>query len=357
MNKKELVPKGGEYVLQHNAISRSIYSMSTTARRLVAMAMSYLPMDGSNYKVEFTVKEYMESIGLTKGTKQIIDLINAVRECISSFIEIQRPNGSLSVYTWFSEATLQVLLPNPDDDSINDIPFRLSEEPEIFQNFARIYNTIEMEFNPKLGAALQEFKKAYAKIDLANLGALTSRYAIRYYEIAMSEAGFKGKNGNKAGEWYFEYTIPELRTLFALPGEKYPRTGDFRIYCIDNPIEDLNAANIGLYITPEYIRKGKYLAGVKFLCRETRRDERPANEDTTDTAKLGERLRKKYPEAAEKFEHDIKAQGGLWDNFSPASQEVAVRGKVTDALIKFDKAETKKKRAEARELKKQQQNQ
>jgi len=341
MNKKELVSTSGKYVLQHNAISRSIYSLGTNARRLMAMAMSRLPIDGSNHKVRFTVREFLQDLGIKSvGTDTYTKVFNAVRECAYSRIEISMPNGAWMTWGWFNYCGLPI------------------ENPAEAENLAPIpWDIIEMRFNPELTEVLNQFKKAYSRIDLTNLGALTSRYAIRYYEIAMSEAGFKGKNGNKAGEWYFEYTIPELRTLFALPKNKYKRTGGFRTNCIDNPIEELNAANIGLYITPEYIRKGKYLAGVKFLCRETRRDERPANEDTTDTAKLGERLRKKYPEAAEKFERDIKAQGGLWDNFSPASQEVAVRGKVTDALIKLDKAETKKKRAEARELKKQQQNQ
>jgi plasmid replication initiation protein len=61
-----------------------------------------------------------------------------------------------------------------------------------------------MTFSPKLAEVLAELKWVYSKINLQDFGKLQSRYAIRLYEIALSFAYLKGKQGNKDSVWYFQ---------------------------------------------------------------------------------------------------------------------------------------------------------
>jgi plasmid replication initiation protein len=301
----ELMPKSSvaEYVLQHNAISRSIYKLSPYARKLIAMAMALLSMSSKDYSVTFTVSEFFEAMGLDynkQGTNSKEKLRAAVEECLKSYIKIQMPDNSWHGYTWFSENKLF--------DYKEDSPSG--------------WQTISMSFNPALAAILKAFKKAYAPIELSELGKLQSRYAIRYYEIAMSYSGFAGKDGNRPGEWYFDMTIERLRLLFQVDNNKYKATKDFRVRVIDNPLKDLNTAAIGLSIEPEYIRKGRSLLGARFTCRwakpRIRASTQPPIESESDITYFQrtrpeefEALRVKYLEESEEKKKTSSLRAGL----------------------------------------------
>jgi hypothetical protein len=236
--------------LEIEYISRSIYSVSIHARRLIAMASALLPEKEGDYKVSFNVRDLIGSLGITWGGEQKKYLRAAVEEALGATIKINMPNGDWVGYTWFTECRLT--------------NFRLEVEWG--------WGTIHMEFNPKLGEALKKLK-GFATLNLMDLGKLQSRYAIRFYEIALSYAGFAGKDGNRRGEWYFDMTLQDIRIRFDISPNKYKLTKDFRVYIIDNSIEEINNARIGLWIEPEYQRSGRYLAGVRFKCRWIKRDE------------------------------------------------------------------------------------
>jgi plasmid replication initiation protein len=246
------------YVLQPNIISRSIYSLSTTARRLIAMAMALLPENAkdTHYRIYFSVDEFVKGLGLSYSGKIKELIFNAVNECLEATVKVNTPNGDWVGFTWFRQIRLLKMQPNFDTNEL-------------------YWKGIEMMFNSDIGALIQEFKKAYAKLNLLDFGKIQSTYAIRFYEIAMSYAGFAGKDGNQKDKWYFEIRFKELRKLFKIENQ-YQRTGNFRTFIIDNPIKELNEAKIGIKITPEYIREGKFLVGVKFICEYT--DKKPKKE-------------------------------------------------------------------------------
>jgi plasmid replication initiation protein len=93
-----------------------------------------------------------------------------------------------------------------------------------------------MTFSPKLAEVLAELKWVYSKINLQDFGKLQSRYAIRLYEIALSFAYLKGKQGNKDGAWYFQWTIEELRQILSVPTDAYKETHLFKQKGIDAPM-------------------------------------------------------------------------------------------------------------------------
>jgi plasmid replication initiation protein len=280
MKQTTLIKKDvSEYILQPNVISQSIYSLGTNARRLIAMAMSLISEKEQNYTVSFSVTDFMKALDLPRGgeTKKYIKA--AVEECLGSTIKINLPNGDWVGYTWFTESRLSNF------------------------NFEREWgwDKITMKFNSELWDAIRQLKKAYAKLDLINLGKLQSRYAIRFYELAMSYSGFAGKDGNAPGAWWFEMSLEDIKIRFAVDRKKYKLTSDFRKKVIDAPIEEINAAHIGLRIEPEYIRRGKRLLGARFKCRFVKEGEPLPVTPATETGKEEEALIARYPEKFAEF--------------------------------------------------------
>lgn len=272
--------KNRTFLLQPNVISRSINDIEATEKKLMTLAMSYIPQKiekDEDYTVTFTISDAIKALDMTDGQKQRMILENAVDKISGSQIKIYTDNGDWFKYTWFDYAAW---LPTT--------------------------KTFSLSFNKSLGNALLQYKKAYAKLDLAYLGRLSSKYSIRYFEIGMSYAGNKGINGNKKGTWYFEYTIEQLRQLFAIEDSKYKRMTDFTRRIVYDPIELLNKAKVGFEIDPQPIKRGKNLIAFHFVCTETKPEERKKLKNSKmidqddsifqeEQNKL-EALKEKYPE-------------------------------------------------------------
>jgi len=246
MNKEIVCQNIPKYTIEPNAISQGIYNMGSYAQKLIAMAMSLISIDKKQYSVKFRTADFFNTMGLEarrQGSETKTCIKAAVEECLNSHIRIKMPNGSWMRYSWFTDCGFYEAT-GKDCGHI-----------------------IKMNFNPKLGSAIREFKKSFTKIDIKSIVKLQSKYAIRYLKLAVSYAEFAGKDGNPPGQWYFEMTLKEIRMLFGVEEKLYPRTGDFRTSVIDKPLAELNAAEVGLQIEPVYIRDGRYLIGVRFNCR------------------------------------------------------------------------------------------
>jgi hypothetical protein len=235
METKELLP---EYVLQPHAISRAAYRLSATARKIIAMGMSILPPDLSSRSVTFSFYEFCQALGYERGGESQKIFLAAVDECIGCVITIETAE-EIRKFTWVQIAT-----------------------------YNKITHLVTLEFSVGLTDYLLELKKMYARIDLINMGKLQSLYALRYYELAKSYESLAGLQGNRQNCWYFERTIEELRKILDVEPEKYLKTNDFKKRVIEGPIMELNEANLGFYITVEYLRRGRNLVGVRFLCEK-----------------------------------------------------------------------------------------
>ena len=240
---ENLRTKDRKFLLQPNIISRSINDVEATEKKLMALAMSYIPFkieSDDDYTVSFSITDAIKALDLTDGQKQREILENAVKKISGKQITINQENGDWFAYTWFDKASWQ-----PSNKM-----FTLS-------------------FNKALGDALVQYKNAYSKIDLASLGRLSSKYSIRYFEIGLSYSGNKGINGNKKGQWYFEFSVPQIKQLFMIAKDQYKRTCDFTRRVVYDPIDLLNEAKVGFTIQAEQITKGKKLLGFRFHCEES----------------------------------------------------------------------------------------
>lgn len=291
---KELTQVTPEYAIQPNAISQAMYECGAHSRKLIAMATSLLPMTEKgkdDNKVSFTISDFIKALGIGDGSRQKELTQRAVKECAKAIITVQDDDDDYCLIPWFYETSVQ-----------------------------KNSNKIEMTFNPTIAKILIEFK-GKSKLNLIDVGKLQSKYAIRFYELAMSYAGFAGKNGNKEKCWYFEREVGELRELFVIGDNKYKLTRDFRVFVVDQPIAELNAADVGFKIDIEYLRKGKHLTGFRFCCQFESNTERVATQPAeTLTEKENEKLKLKYPDEWEQFyQEELKQKqlfpqpAGLWD--------------------------------------------
>jgi plasmid replication initiation protein len=125
-----------------------------------------------------------------------------------------------------------------------------------------------MTFSSELAAVLLEIKRLYAKINLADVGKLQSKYAIRLFEMAKSYESMAGKDGNESDAWYFERSLNEFRELFGIDSEAYKETRDFRKKVIEEPVKEINQAGIGLEIKSEGIKRGRNLVALRLNCKK-----------------------------------------------------------------------------------------
>jgi len=311
--RRERIP---EYAIEPNAINQGMFNLSSYAQKLVAMAMTLISLDNDKYSVTFRTSDFIRAMDLEvrkQGTNTKEKIKSAVKECLNSHISIQKSNGDWEGYTWFSVCKL-----HKNDEEYG-------------------WENITMTFNRELGDVVKALKRGFAKIDIAKLVKLQSKYAIRFYRLAVSYAGFAGRDGNPPGQWYFEMTLAEIRMLFGIDEKTYKATKDFRARVIDQPLEELNAAEVGLQIEPVYIRQSRYLKGVRFNCRWAKRKAAlPVNQNAqAEEALQEEALIAAYPEEFAKYKADYleekRKHPGIHTNY-PEMLEQAAEGEAIRKL-------------------------
>ncbi|GHU46468.1 hypothetical protein FACS1894200_00080 [Spirochaetia bacterium] len=181
------------YVLQHNAIIRSINNLSATAKELTGLAMLLLPADLSSHTAAFTFTKFCRTIGHKKGGESYRLFVDAVDECMGNYISIETTSPKTGKkkwenYKWFSSS-------------------KFNEET----------GKATMTFMPEFAATLLELKRVYEKINLIDPDEPQSKYVLRIFEMAVSYSSLKEKDGNRSEEWYFEQSVQELRNMPSVP--------------------------------------------------------------------------------------------------------------------------------------------
>lgn len=265
-NSKDIV-KSKDYQLQSNDISNGIYSCSAIARKLIAFCISNAYDDEIELtnvfadeelteharipckKSSFSFSNFYTRMKIAKGGRSNKLIEEAVDECMRAIIKVEQTDilthkRKWFAYSWFVESYFD-------------------EKAE----------KINMTFNPLIYKAIVEWyftNKGYSALSLELLGQLSSFYSMRYYEMALSQMGNKGKNGNEQGEWFFEKSIAELKTMFELQERKsYDRPENFIAYVVEKPIMQLNEKNKEFQIEVVKIKEGRKTVGFRFVCIAT----------------------------------------------------------------------------------------
>ncbi|EID85127.1 Protein involved in initiation of plasmid replication [Treponema sp. JC4] len=232
-------------LLQPNQISQGLYKCSPLAKQLLAYVIADLKiMKWSNLNIEtyettFKTSDFVKALGKSRiGSKQKDLIKSALVELQKSYIAIDT-GKKFETFSWVTHAV-----------------------------FSDVDHKINIEINHHLGQALVEYKHGFTTLQLIELGRLQSFYAMRYYEIALSWIGKKGKEGNKKGCWYFEYTVDELRKTFQLGDNEYSgRMTNFITKVVKNPLDEVNEKT-NLTVSFDKIKDGKNVVGFRFNCSE-----------------------------------------------------------------------------------------
>jgi plasmid replication initiation protein len=171
-----------------------------------------------------------------------------VNECLQCLISIETEpdkNGKKKwkAFTWFALAT-----------------------------FDEVTGQARMTFSSELAEFLAAIKWMYARINLKDLGELQSRYAVHLFEIAISYRSLAGKGGNHGEAWYFERGFPdEIRQFMGVAEHAYKDNYELKRKVIEGPVKEINAAGIGLEITPVTVKQGRRIVAIRFDCKKAPR--------------------------------------------------------------------------------------
>lgn len=245
--------KDKDCVIQGNEISRSFYSCSLTARKLIAFTTSMIKRENKQidfdetntikvptWSAMFSINDFIKKFDITDSGENYQIIRSAIEECHNTKITFERPDGGFDSYSWF---------------------YKVKFHPES--------NMIEMTFSPEVGNAIYMAKLGFSALNFKVIGKFKSLYTFRYYEIAVSYMGNKSKNGNKKGQWYFEYDLETLRKILGVEEDAYSgRTDNFITWVVSKPIDELNKINTEFKIEFEKIKHNRRIVGIHFTCTE-----------------------------------------------------------------------------------------
>ena len=325
MNSKSLASaKDRELVIQSNSISRGIYTCSPTARKLIAyciLKINHYP-ENLNYsahpeidvihhfKSTFTISEFINKLGISKGSNTYKQVKRAVEELSTSVIQIENTEERYKAYTWFSSAT-----------------------------YDRVKDLIELDFNPQIGFAILEWKqiKQFSAMNIKTIGEIQSFYALRYFELACSWYNTKSRYGNKKDEWKFTLSVEEIKTMFKIDKDAYKdRMNNFITKVVKNPIEEVNKVNKDFQMSYAKIVENHKTVGFEFTCVQAeilKIEKSDTSEEIQEKREINEEIleveyfKKKYPEEWQTAVESVRLQNEL-----PFEMEMFTEAKAVDFL-------------------------
>ena len=301
----ELILKEHENVLQADELSRAIYSCSMTARKLIAYAATRIQektidktpfwysgrMETYVPAAEFKISELLKALGLSLQGHNYELIKKATNELRHCSVEIKEEDDEFRIWNWFQ-----------------------------FIQYSKKKDKIELHFSNEIGWALYGLRENYCSLDLLTVGEFKSFYAFRFYEIALSWKGMKGRKGNAPGTWWFQMTPDEIRTTFKINDNVYGgRIDNFIKKVIQIPLDELNSICKEFKIEVLKIKRGRNLVAFRFECtelkeekkkivksdnKEIRQEKRQINEEYAEI----ELFKNKYPKEFAKAFAEAKSQ-------------------------------------------------
>jgi plasmid replication initiation protein len=246
--KKELALRAANSIpveyAEKNSIARGVWACSPSTYKIISLACSLLSngkmKDG--YWVEFSMSGLIKTLGIKDGTATRALYDKSIKDAFGSTIEYEvtgKDGGKGWVrHHWFTDMM-----------------------------YSYDWGVCQFKFNETLAGYILS-NDPFFKKNLEEISQFKSSYAISYYTIAKSWAGMSGKKGNRAGEWFFEYSVDGLRKVLAVKKDEYLDVRNFHRRCIDLPLKEVNEKNVGFTIQVEKIKSGGKIVVYRFHCRE-----------------------------------------------------------------------------------------
>ena len=222
-----------EIVQQPNELSKANFSGSATAYKIILFGLFKVLKDKNlvepkkrNVYTSFTKQEFLQKLGMGRPGKETDLLIERTCKDMGKCLVTFRTREKFSVIPWFSSV-------------------------EFFPSGA-----INLKFNQEI-IDLLNFEMGYSALELVEVGNLQSFYALRYYALAKSKSGYQNP--------WFEFTEKEIRQLFQLEKNSYPRRNTFVEKVIQRPIDEINEkTSLHIELEKEKLGVGNYKW--RFIC-------------------------------------------------------------------------------------------
>lgn len=242
MKKKQLILKGftqpSTITIPNNFLRASYKCSATTQRMYFYSIFKYLSAKKNDNVVSFSFSDFFSDLNMKDGQK--------TRELIK-----ESANEILGMQIVLEDNEKQYVAAN------------------VFQSAKCVFTetTFSFKFTDDMKSFLDELKEiGFSIFEINDLGRLKSFYALRYYLIALSFKGFKGKKGNEKNTWYFDYSVEDLRKLFDIQDNEYAQMGPFKNTVVELPIQELNERNLGIQIIVTPVKKSRKIVGFHFDC-------------------------------------------------------------------------------------------
>lgn len=234
-------------VRQPNELTRSFYKCSGIAQKLFVVCAEEFMKKNKTRKdrwISLEMSDVIFGLNIEDGKRTRHLFTSAVNEV----------------------ADLWVILQN-DEHGFH----RLNLFEEVKYNYD--WGTLKFKLTEKFATFLElEHKQGFTIFSSKIIGHLQSFYSMRYYEIAMSFYGFKGKvktfsdfakdqKIDARNSWCFYYTVDQLRALFLIKKDEYADVRNFIKKVVKNPIQELNEKVPSLEIKVEIVRKHRTQRG------------------------------------------------------------------------------------------------
>lgn len=279
------VPKATDYVLQAHEISRAAYMLSVPERRLLYVAMSQVDIKGEELPVvEMKTGDVVRALGLPRSKFRYEEIRAACQNLRGQVLNMDKPGGGWIVYGWVDYA---------EWDAAKD--------------------TLSIKLCDTLKPFVLDLKGRFSVLALADIAKLQGKYSLRIWELVLANMGHAGKGGNQPDEWFVQLHFSTLRAMFKIDPKEYKATNDLRKRVIDQPVREINEADLGIRIECEYesMRHGRTLLGVFLRCRKVARDEpRPVFPATQSESEEAE-LKTRHPEKFEEILASVRAEPPL----------------------------------------------
>lgn len=298
------------HLRQAHEISRSSYMMPASNRKLIFFAMAFCEIKDDKFQtVEVESNDILHALGMSRGGETYNLLKSITKETRGQVFTIENEDG-YEHFTWLSQC-----------------------------QYVKSRDIFKFRLDDSLIQYVKDLKSHFSMIPLHAVGKLQGKYAIRLFELVLSNAGFEGKNGNKKGEWWYEDTIDMLRHRFEIQPNEYTRMTNFRTRVIDDPIKEINRSEIGIHITPEYIRKGKFLKAVRFNVKRVKTSDPRMVSPVTQTENEYEEIKRQHPDLFKKYLAEELQQ----DSFDFISEELKMGAAEDRAIQRIIKSTSKRK--------------
>lgn len=220
-----------ELVVKHNALTNASYSLSLAEQRLILLAIVDARRSGHGISTDkpltITASSYAEQFGTTRQASYL-----ALREATETLF------NRYFTYT------------QPYKNTFETVKSRWVSKISYVDNEA----TVGLIFSPDVVPLITKLEENFTKYELEQVAGLNSAYAVRLYEVLLSQRGRRKTD---------VIELEELRNRLGVEENKYTRIEPLKRRVLDLAIQQINE-NTDIKAKYEQHKSGRRITGFSF---------------------------------------------------------------------------------------------